>query len=467
MALLRSMFNEENGAARPPANGSAGAAAPAPGTLTEVDAGSAARYQELKSKVHNQLFEYLDLSRLGEVTEERVANDILALTRRILGEEKALLTQEERSRIVSEIQHEVFGLGPLEPLLGDPSITDILVNRFDRIYVERRGKLERTVARFKDDEHLMRIIGKIVSAVGRRIDELTPYIDARLADGSRVNAIIPPLAIDGPSLSIRRFSVDPFSAEDLIEMGSLTRNTIEVLRMVVQARLNVLISGGTGVGKTTLLNVMSSYIPPNERILTIEDSAELQLRQEHVVRLETRPANVEGRGKVTQRDLVVNALRMRPDRIIVGEVRGAEALDMLQAMNTGHDGSMTTVHANTPRDATARLETLVCMSGVELPLGVVRQQVASALDVVVQLARLSDGTRKVVSVTEITGTEGEVLTMSEIFKFQQRGLDADGRVLGDLVPTGVTPRFVDKLRTKGIEVPQGLFVPPDDAAKKR
>jgi pilus assembly protein CpaF len=492
VALLGRMFKEgEQGGAKPAASAGARPAAgpasakpagtPAPrasvgtarrtGTLQggvgagalDPEAASAAQYQELKSKIHNQLFEHLDLSRIGEVSEERVAGDILLLTRRILAEEKALLTQEERARMIEEIQDEVFGLGPLEPLLKEPSITDILVNGHDRIYVERRGKLERAVARFKDDDHLMRIIGKIISAVGRRIDELTPYIDARLADGSRVNAIIPPLAIDGPSMSIRRFSVDPYTATDLIEMGSLTEATIEVLRMVVQGRLNVLISGGTGVGKTTLLNVMSSYIPPGERIITIEDSAELQLRQDHVVRLETRPPNVEGKGRISQRDLVINSLRMRPDRIIVGEVRGGEALDMLQAMNTGHDGSMTTVHANTPRDAITRIETMVSMSGIELPLSVVRGQVASALDVVVQLARLSDGTRKVVSVAEITGTEGEMLSMSEIFKFQQRGVDGQGRVLGDLVATGVTPRFLEKLRSKGIEAPNGLFIPPDPA----
>jgi pilus assembly protein CpaF len=466
MSMLGRRFQETPEApARPPA---AGTLPGMRGVEPEGDAASAAQYHEIKSKVHNQLFEHLDLSRIAEVSEERMASDILLLTRKILAEEKALLTQEERARLVEEVQHEVFGLGPLEPLLKDPTITDILVNGYQRIYVERFGKVERTVARFKDNDHLMRIIAKIVSAVGRRIDELTPYIDARLADGSRVNAIIPPLAIDGPSLSIRRFSVDPLTAADLIEKGSLTAATVEVLRMVVQGRLNVLISGGTGAGKTTLLNVMSSYIPANERIITIEDSAELQLRQEHVVRLETRPANVEGRGRITQRDLVINSLRMRPDRIIVGEVRGGEALDMLQAMNTGHDGSMTTVHANSPRDATARLETLVCMAGVELPAQVVRQQVASALDVVIQLARLSDGTRKVVSVTEITGQEGEVLSMAEVFKFQQRGLDERNRVVGDLVPTGVTPRFLEKLKAKGIEFPQGLFIPADgDGARRR
>jgi len=433
--------------------------APLPPVATEEDAAAAAEYQELKSRVHNQLFDYLDLSRLSEVSEERIANDILLLTRRILNEEKALLTQEERAKIVEEIQHEVFGLGPLEPLLKDPSITDILVNGYDRVYVERRGKIERTVARFKDNDHLMRIITKIITGVGRRIDELTPYIDARLPDGSRVNAIIPPLAIDGPSVSIRRFAVDPFMAQDLVQMGSLTDTAVQLLKLVVEGRLNVLVSGGTGVGKTTLLNVLSSFIPLGERIITIEDSAELQLRQDHVVRLETRPANVEGRGQVSQRELVINSLRMRPDRIIVGEVRGGEALDMLQAMNTGHDGSLTTVHANSPRDAISRLETMVSMAGFELPLGVIRQQIASAIDVIVQLARFSDGTRKMVSLTEVTGTEGDVLSMAEIFRFQQQGRDDEGRVLGDIVPTGVSPRFVEKLRDKGLAIPPGLFSP--------
>jgi pilus assembly protein CpaF len=450
MALLGRIFKDR------PGDGS-GTNALLPTSSPADEAAAAAEYQELKSRVHNQLFDHLDLSRIGEVSEERVAGDVVLLTKRILNEEKALLTHEERMQIVEEIQHEVFGLGPLEPLLKDPSITDILVNGYDKVYVERKGKLEVTVARFKDNEHLMRIIQKIITGVGRRIDELTPYIDARLPDGSRVNAIIPPLAIDGPALSIRRFSVDPFTHEDMIEMGSLTAKTVELLRAVVQARLNVLISGGTGVGKTTLLNVLSGFIGNNERIITIEDSAELQLKQEHVVRLETRPSNVEGKGKITQRDLVINSLRMRPDRIIVGEVRGGEALDMLQAMNTGHDGSMTTVHANTARDALSRLETMVSMSGIDLPLAVARQQISSAIDVVIQLQRLSDGTRKLVSLMEITGTEGNVVTMSEIFHYEQEGLDEHGRVQGEIMATGITPRFLQRMRMMGIEVPKGLF----------
>jgi pilus assembly protein CpaF len=434
---------------------------PLPELIEPDESAITAEYQELKSRVHNQLFAHLDLAKMGKVSAERMAGDIALLTRRILADEKVLLTEEEQLRIVEEIGHEVFGLGPLEPLLKDPSITDVLVNGAERIYVERNGRLERTVARFKDDEHLMRIINKIISGVGRRIDELTPYIDARLPDGSRVNAIIPPLAIDGPMLSIRRFSVDPFTQDDLIARGSLTPKAVALLRMIVEGRLNVLISGGTGVGKTTLLNVLSGFIPARDRIITIEDSAELQLRQEHVVRLETRPANVEGKGRISQRELLINSLRMRPDRIIVGEVRGGEALDMLQAMNTGHEGSMTTVHANTPRDAISRIETMVSMSGVELPLTVVRQQIAAAIDVVIQLSRLSDGTRKLVSLTEVTGTEGTVLSMSEIFRFEQEGVDPEGRVLGEIRPTGVTPRFLEKLRASGVRIPPNLFTPED------
>jgi pilus assembly protein CpaF len=458
MALLGRIFKDPNADL-----------ADAPGSLAEAyldDPGTSAEYQELKSRVHNQLFDHLDLSRLGEVSEARIASDVMVLTRRILNEEKALLTQEESAKIIEEIQHEVFGLGPLEPLLKDPTITDILVNGYDRVYVERRGRLEKTVARFKDNDHLMRIITKIISGVGRRVDELTPYIDARLPDGSRVNAIIPPLSIDGPALSIRRFSVDPLSHNDLVNMGSLSPQAIELLRMIVEGRMNVLISGGTGAGKTTLLNVLSAFIPKHERVITIEDSAELQLRQEHVVRLETRPPNVEGRGQISQRDLVINCLRMRPDRIIVGEVRGGEALDMLQAMNTGHDGSLTTVHANSPRDAISRLETMVSMSGFELPVTVVRQQIAAAIDVVIQVARLSDGSRKLVSLMEITGTEGDVLSMSEIFAFRQQGIDREGNVRGEIEATGITPKFLTKLRTKGIDSPPGLFTPSSAAVAR-
>ncbi len=423
-----------------------------------------AAYQELKSRVHNRLFEALDLARLSKVSEDRIRQDVALATQRILEEEKVLLTLDERDRFVREIQDEVFGLGPLEPLLGDPTISDILVNGHRQIYVERRGRIERTSARFKDDTHLMRIIEKIVSAVGRRVDETTPMVDARLADGSRVNAIIPPLALDGPMMSIRRFGTDPLGVDDLVAIGALTPEVVQVLSGIVKARLNVLISGGTGAGKTTLLNVVSSFIPDHERIVTIEDSAELLLRQEHVVRLETRPANIEGRGQITQRDLVINSLRMRPDRIIVGEVRGAECLDMLQAMNTGHDGSLTTIHANSPRDALMRAETMVAMTGLDIPQRAVRNQIASAMDVVMQLERLSDGKRRLTSLQEITGMEGDVVTMQEIFVFERRGVDQEGNVLGDLVPTGIRPHFAKRLQLAGIQLPVHLFERRERAA---
>ncbi len=422
-------------------------------------------YQQLKSRVHIKLFDYLDLSRMNKVSEDRVAEDVALATKLVLDEEKVLLTLEERERLVREIQHEVFGLGPLEPLLEDASISDILVNGYNQIYVERRGKIERTVARFKDDDHLMRVVDKIVSSVGRRVDETTPLVDARLKDGSRVNVIIPPLALDGPTLSIRRFAADPFTADDLVSMGTLTKEIVELLTGAVKARLNLLISGGTGSGKTTLLNVLSSFVPNNERIVTIEDAAELQLRQDHVVRLETRPPNIEGRGQISQRELVINSLRMRPDRIIVGEVRGGEALDMLQAMNTGHDGSLTTIHANSARDALARIETMVAMTGLELPQRAVRQQLSSAIQVVIQLARMSDGTRRLVSLQEITGMEGDVVTMQEIFTFERRGVGQDGAVLGELVPTGLRPTFAEKLRLSGVELPWDLFERHSAAAR--
>jgi pilus assembly protein CpaF len=416
-------------------------------------------YQELKSRVHNQLFDMLDLSRIAKLSEERVREDVAAATRRVLEEKELLLNLEERETLVREVQDEVFGLGPLEPLLQDPTISDILVNNHRHVYVERKGKLYQTVARFKDDTHLMRIIEKIVSAVGRRLDESTPMVDARLADGSRVNAIIPPVAIDGPLLSIRRFPVDPLTVDDLIEMGTLTKGIAEILRGIVRSRLNMLISGGTGVGKTTLLNVVSSFIPGDERIVTIEDSAELQLKQEHVARLETRPPNLEEKGAITQRQLVINALRMRPDRIVVGEVRGPEAFDMLQAMNTGHDGSITTVHANSPRDALSRVENMIAMAGLEIPVRTIRQQVASALDVAIQLVRLSDGRRRLSSLQEITGMEGEVVTMQEIFTLERRGVDADRNVITELVATGIRPRLAEKLRQSGVELRGDLFEP--------
>ncbi len=414
-------------------------------------------YQELKSRVHNQLFDLLDLSRMSQVSEDRTRDDVAVATRSILESENVLLTLEERNKLVTEVQHEVFGLGPLEPLMADPTVSDILVNGHDRIYVERHGKLEPTVARFKDDAHLMRIIEKIVSAVGRRVDESNPMVDARLADGSRVNAIIAPLALDGPTLSIRRFGSDPLGDEELIAEGTAPRELFELMQGIVKARLNVLISGGTGAGKTTLLNVVSGYIPESERIVTIEDSAELILQQDHVVRLETRPANLEGKGRISQRELVINSLRMRPDRIVVGEVRGGEALDMLQAMNTGHDGSLTTVHANSPRDALMRIETMVAMGGLDIPQKAVRHQLASAIDVVVQLERLSDGKRRVTSLQEITGMEGEVITLQEIFTLERHGIDEDGRVIAEVVPTGIRPRFAERLRLAGIDLPPVLF----------
>ena len=451
MALLERLRKHEP-------NKPAAAPAQAPGKPTRREASARDTwYADLKSRVHNALFERLDLSKVARLTQDQVREDVVLATRMVLDEEKVLLSLEDRERLIREIQHEVFGLGPLEPLLQDPSVNDVLVNGHDDIWVERRGKLEKTVARFKDDAHLMRIIDKIVSAVGRRIDESNPMVDARLADGSRVNVIVPPLALDGPTMSIRRFAADPYTADDLIAFGSVTAQVMELMRGVVKARLNVLISGGTGAGKTTFLNVLSNFIPNDERIVTIEDAAELQLKQDHLVRLETRPANIEGNGRVTQRELVINSLRMRPDRIVVGEVRGAEALDMLQAMNTGHDGSLTTVHANSARDALMRIETMVAMTGLDIPQRAVRQQIASALDVVVQIARLSDGRRRLVSLHEITGMEGEVVTTQEIFKFERHGMGEDGAVLGELIPTGIRPSFAERLRVAGMPLAGDLF----------
>jgi pilus assembly protein CpaF len=374
-----------------------------------------------------------------------------------LAQEAMPLSTSERDRLVNDVQHELFGLGPLEPLLADSTISDILVNSHGTIYIERHGKLEVTSVAFKDDEHLMRVIERIVSSVGRRIDESSPMVDARLRDGSRVNAIIPPLSIDGPVLSIRRFGAEPLRMNSLIENKALTRDIADMLQMCVSARLNVLISGGTGAGKTTLLNALSAYIPENERIVTIEDSAELQLQQPHVVRLETRPPNIEGKGEVTQRDLVRNALRMRPDRIVIGEVRGGEAIDMLQAMNTGHDGSLTTIHANTPRDALARLETMIQMTGMRLSDRAMRQQVAAAIDLVVQVARLSDGTRRLTCISEITGMEGETITMQEIFLYERTGVDSQGQVIGRFRPTGIRPRFAERLKASGLQLPRVFF----------
>src|SRR5688500_13594445 len=414
-------------------------------------------FQEMKSRLHRTLINRMDLTKLSSLTPDQVHAEVSRLAESVLAQEAVPLSVSERERLVNDVQHELFGLGPLEPLLKDPTISDILVNSHHTIYIERRGKIEPTNVRFKDDEHLMRVIERIVSSVGRRIDESSPMVDARLQDGSRVNAIIPPLSIDGPVLSIRRFGADPLRMSSLIEKNALTKDIADMLPMVVHARLIVLISGGTGAGKTTLLNALSAYIPENERIVTIEDSAELQLQQPHTVRLETRPPNIEGRGEVTQRDLVRNALRMRPDRIVIGEVRGGEAIDMLQAMNTGHDGSLTTIHANTPRDALARLETMIQMTGMRLSDRAMRQQVASAINLVVQVARLSDGSRRVTSISEITGMEGETITMQEIFMYERTGVDKEGQVIGRFRPTGIRPRFAERLKACGLQLPRVFF----------
>ena len=448
MALRERLIRETVGI--PPAGNSS-----ANGNGTEGN--SQHSFQEMKSRLHRALINRMDLTKLAALTQEQVHAEVSRLAENVLAQEAMPLSTADRDRLVNDVQHELFGLGPLEPLLADPTVCDILVNSHGTIYVERRGKLEVTDVAFKDDEHLMRVIERIVSSVGRRIDESSPMVDARLRDGSRVNAIIPPLSLDGPVLSIRRFGAEPLRMNSLIENKALTRDIADMLQMCVNARLNVLISGGTGAGKTTLLNALSAYIPEDERIVTIEDSAELQLQQPHVVRLETRPPNIEGKGEVTQRDLVRNSLRMRPDRIVIGEVRGGEAIDMLQAMNTGHDGSLTTIHANTPRDALARLETMIQMTGMRLSDRAMRQQIAAALDLVIQVARLSDGTRRLTSISEITGMEGETITMQEIFMFERTGVDSQGQVIGRFRPTGIRPRFAEKLKACGLQLPRVFF----------
>lgn len=429
----------------------------APQPLNKTDIGS--HYHELKDRLHQRVVELLDLSTVNVMSQEAITSQLTKLVEQLLQIESVPLNQRERTQITQDILHEVQGLGPLEPLLADPTVNDILVNGYNQVFVERAGRLQLTPVRFKDNAHLKKIIEKIVSRVGRRIDESVPMVDARLADGSRVNAIIPPLAMDGPSLSIRKFSKDPLQLHHLIDKRSLTPEIGELLKAIVESRLNVLISGGTGSGKTTLLNVLSGFIPNDERIVTIEDAAELQLRQDHVVRLETRPANIEGKGEVAQRELVKNALRMRPDRIILGEVRGAESLDMLQAMNTGHDGSLTTVHANSCRDALTRIETLVSMAGLNLATKAMRHYVSSALDVIVQIARLSDGTRKLLSLQEVVGMEGDLITLQELFSFQQTGLDQNRRVKGRFRATGVRPKFADRMAAKGVILSPDLFDP--------
>jgi pilus assembly protein CpaF len=419
--------------------------------LTHIDA--------IKAKTHQKILGLVDLRRMESMSPTQLRTELKLLTERLLDDDGIAINESERRTVVQSIQHEMLGLGPIEPLLADTSISDILVNGPNRVYVERRGCLEITDVKFDNDAHLLRIIDKIVSHIGRRVDELSPMVDARLPDGSRVNAIIPPLALDGPVLSIRRFSVVPYSMEDLVNFGTLTAEMAELIQGLVKAKVNLMISGGTGSGKTTLLNVISGAIPANERIITIEDAAELQLQQPHVVRLESRPQNIEGKGEVTQRALLRNSLRMRPDRIILGEIRGAEVLDMLQAMNTGHEGSMSTIHANTPRDALTRLEHMMSMAGMQVTPRAMRQQISAALSVVIQVSRLSDGKRKITSLQEITGVEGDIESMQEIFKFDQTGVDASGAVQGRFLATGIRPKFEKRLRTRGVNLRETLYDP--------
>ena len=425
--------------------------------MAKVQSFEKTEYQQVKADLHRKILDRLDLEKLGRTPSDTAREEVLLLIRNTVNSEAVPLSFAERERLAREILDEIFGLGPLEPLLKDPSISDILVNRYDRVYIERAGKLEPTGLSFKDDAHLMQIIDRIVSRVGRRVDESSPMVDARLADGSRVNAIIPPLAIDGPCLSIRRFGRDPITARNMIENKTLTEPMLELLSSMVKGRLNLLISGGTGAGKTTLLNVLSGYIPNSERIVTVEDAAELQLKQEHVVRLETRPPNIEGKGAVRQRQLVINSLRMRPYRIVVGEVRGEEAFDMLQAMNTGHEGSLTTVHANSQRDALARVENMFSMANLNIPERAMRQQIAAAIHAVVQIARLADGTRKVITISEVTGLDGDLISMQDIFVFDRHGIDESGKVKGIFRATGIRPKFADRLATAGCRLRPALF----------
>ncbi|MGZ8945947.1 MAG: CpaF family protein [Methylococcaceae bacterium] len=413
---------------------------------------------EYKEKIHQKLMEVLDLSLINKMASEDAKKQISEIARRIVDEESIPVIARIRQLIVNEIVNDILGFGPLEHLLYEPTISDILVNGYNAVYIERFGKLEKTPITFKDDAQLLKVIDRIVTNVGRRIDESSPLVDARLKDGSRVNAIIPPLAIDGPSLSIRRFSQDKMQLQDMVNIGTFSQAMADVCAEMIKIRLNILISGGTGSGKTTMLNALSNNIPKNERIVTIEDSAELQLKMEDIVRLETRPPNIEGKGEVTQRDLVKNSLRMRPDRIIIGEVRGQEAFDMLQAMNTGHDGSLTTIHANTPRDALSRVENMVTMSGFDLPVRTIRSQIAAAINVVVQLERMEDGKRRVVSVSEINGMEGDVITMSEIFKFERRGVDENGNIIGRFISTGMIPRFHERMKQRGINIDLAAYI---------
>src|SRR6187431_2459857 len=436
---------------------STGRPAPPGGRSNPPQAPPRQQYLDLKASVHRKLLNRLNLEALAQSDRARAEGEIRTLLGQLLVEESTPISLGERETLFGEILDDVFGLGPLEPLLRDPSISDILVNTHRNVFVERGGRLEKVSTNFQDDRHLMRVIDRIVSQVGRRVDDSSPMVDARLADGSRVNAIIPPLAIDGPLMSIRRFPTERLKAQDLVNIRSMTRPMLEFLEHSVRARLNMLISGGTGAGKTTLLNVLSAFISERERIVTIEDAAELQLDQEHVARLETRPPNVEGKGAIKQRQLLVNALRMRPDRIVVGETRGEEALDMLQAMNTGHDGSLTTVHANTPRDALSRIETMIAMGATNLPERAMRQQISSAIQIVIQQSRMADGTRKVTSISEITGMEGDVITMQEIFLFEKMGVNQEGKVIGRFRATGVRPKACDRLKAAGIHLPPDMF----------
>jgi pilus assembly protein CpaF len=424
-----------------------------------MDTTALSRIESIKSKIHKKILSLVDLRTMESMSADQLRIELKQLTERLLDEDSTAINEAERRTIVQSIQNEMLGLGPIEPLLADTTVSDILVNGPSRVYVERRGRLEATDVKFDNDAHLLRIIDKIVSRIGRRVDELSPMVDARLPDGSRVNAIIAPLALDGPVLSIRRFSVVPYGMDDLVKFGTLTPEMAELIFGLVKAKVNLLVSGGTGSGKTTLLNVISGAIPPNERIITIEDAAELQLQQPHVVRLESRPQNIEGKGEVTQRALLRNSLRMRPDRIILGEIRGSEVLDMLQAMNTGHEGSMTTIHANTPRDALTRLEHMMSMAGMQVSPRAMRQQISAALSVVIQISRLSDGKRKITSLQEITGVEGDIESMQEIFKFDQTGVDATGAVQGRFLATGIRPKFEQRLRTRGVNLREDLYDP--------
>jgi pilus assembly protein CpaF len=434
-----------------------GAAAVASQMVEPGPDGKATPFQEMKARLHRAIINRLDLTKLNLLTPQQTHNEVARIAKELLVNEEMPLSAIEREQMIEDIRHEFFGLGPLEPLLADPTISDILVNSPYRIFVERGGRLERAGVSFNDNDHVMRVIERIVSSVGRRIDESSPMVDARLQDGSRVNAVIPPIALDGPMLSIRRFGKVPLKMETLIEKNTLTNEMAEMFGMCVKARLNILISGGTGAGKTTLLNALSAYIPEEQRIITIEDSAELMLQQPHVGRMETRPRNIEGRGEITQRDLVKNALRMRPDRIVIGEVRGGEAIDMLQAMNTGHDGSLTTIHANTPKDALVRIETMIQMAGLRISERAMRQQLASAIDLIIQVTRLSDGTRRITSVCEIAGIERSQVLMQEIFRYERHGMDETGRVIGRFRPSGVMPQFAERLEACGFTLPEAMF----------